>query len=90
MVEARPNTLDREASSEVTVRVRAANSAEPLYFSTAVVRVVLLDINDNAPRFEFSSVEVSVLENATLGSVVTNLQAADQDALSTNVRIGFK
>uniref|UniRef100_A0A1I8HLV4 CELR3 protein n=1 Tax=Macrostomum lignano TaxID=282301 RepID=A0A1I8HLV4_9PLAT len=85
IVEARPETLDREVNTEVTLIVIAVNTAEPSFSSSQPIRVLLLDINDNAPRFEFSRGEVLLYENATVRHVVTDLQATDPDTSSTNL-----
>uniref|UniRef100_A0A1I8H1S3 CELR3 protein n=1 Tax=Macrostomum lignano TaxID=282301 RepID=A0A1I8H1S3_9PLAT len=88
IVEARPETLDREVNTEVTLIVIAVNTAEPSFSSSQPIRVLLLlDINDNAPRFEFSRGEVLLYENATVRHVVTDLQATDPDTSSTNIEV---
>ena len=48
--------------------------------STSVtVQISVLDINDNAPLFEFQSYEVNVTESAQMGYSVLNLTATDSD-----------
>ena len=43
--------LDREQISSYSLAVRASDGGEPPNFSDVTVKVVVGDINDNAPRF---------------------------------------
>ena len=45
-----------------------------------MVTVVLSDENDNRPEFELPLYEASVVENATIGHVVTVVRATDGDS----------
>lgn len=52
------------------------------------VRVVLVDENDNAPRFRAVEYRMSIKANVAKGSLVTQIQAADPDA-GSNGRITY-
>jgi len=47
--------------------------------SCALVRLSIVDVNDNAPRFTGSSYSFSVVENASVGSFVGQVHAIDRD-----------
>lgn len=47
--------------------------------SSARVNVKLLDMNDNVPVFEENSYKFNVLENATIGTKIGDVQAKDKD-----------
>ena len=46
---------------------------------TAVAVVTVIDVNNNAPRFLQDSYAVSLLENATVGTSVVQVEAVDDD-----------
>jgi len=48
--------------------------------SSVSVRVEVLDVNDNAPRWPDDPVVVTVAEDAAVGSVIYNFTASDADA----------
>lgn len=47
--------------------------------SSARVNVKLLDMNDNVPVFDENSYKFNVLENATIGTKIGDIQATDKD-----------
>lgn len=54
--------------------------------STTTVRITVVDQNDNAPRFNETIYDVSILENATIGHVLLVLHAQDEDTgINANV-----
>ncbi|XP_052751367.1 cadherin-23 [Galleria mellonella] len=55
------------------------SSVGNLELSSARVNIKLLDMNDNAPIFEQSSYKFNVLENATIGTKIGDVQATDKD-----------
>ncbi|XP_016061113.1 PREDICTED: protocadherin beta-2 [Miniopterus natalensis] len=71
--------LDREAQSEITLSLTALDGGTPPRSGTALVRVEVLDINDNAPEFAKLLYEVQVLENSPIGSQVAIVSARDLD-----------
>ena len=76
-------TLDREEAAIVIVTVRAHDNPvnESLRLSSEVnVTIDVLDINDNTPTFGVDVLTAGVLDDATLGTVVTTLEATDSDA----------
>ncbi|KAK3929465.1 Cadherin-related tumor suppressor [Frankliniella fusca] len=70
--------LDREAVSAYTITVGAIDSGSPPETGTTVVRVLVEDVNDNAPRFDDNTVGY-VAENEPAGTSVMVLSATDAD-----------
>ncbi|XP_058398562.1 protocadherin beta-18-like [Diceros bicornis minor] len=73
-------SLDREKESELRLKLTALDGGSPPRSGTALVRVLVLDINDNAPEFERPIYEVQVPENSPLESLVIKVSATDLDA----------
>ncbi|KAI5941950.1 putative protocadherin beta-18 [Manis javanica] len=73
-------SLDREKEPELRLTLTALDGGSPPRSGTALVRVLVLDINDNAPKFERPVYEVQVPENSPLDSLVLKLSATDLDA----------
>ncbi|XP_027874627.1 protocadherin-like wing polarity protein stan [Xiphophorus couchianus] len=59
-------------SSEISVSIKAAQTDDPLKTADAVVSVTVEDVNDNAPEFDQSSYNVSLLVNS-LTNTITDL-----------------
>ncbi|XP_066197574.1 putative protocadherin beta-18 [Saccopteryx leptura] len=72
--------LDREKDRELRLTLTALDGGSPPRSGTAVVRVSVLDVNDNAPEFERPVYEVQVPENSPLDSLVVKVSATDLDA----------
>ncbi|XP_054424284.1 protocadherin beta-12-like [Pteronotus mesoamericanus] len=73
-------SLDYEEQSELSFILTALDGGSPPRSGTALVRVVVLDINDNTPEFEQPFYEVKILENSLLGSLVVAVSAWDLDS----------
>uniref|UniRef100_A0A8D1F092 Cadherin domain-containing protein n=1 Tax=Sus scrofa TaxID=9823 RepID=A0A8D1F092_PIG len=73
-------TLDREKEPELRLTLTALDGGSPPRSGTTNVRVLVLDINDNAPEFERPTYEVLVPENSPLDSLVVKVSATDLDA----------
>nr|ABB03451.1 protocadherin PCNS [Xenopus laevis] len=71
--------LDRESQPTYTMDIMAVDGGEPALSGTAVVNVRVLDFNDNSPVFERSTVTVDLLEDAPVGYLLLDLNAADAD-----------
>ena len=70
--------------------VRASDGAVPekVRYRDGNVKVVISDVNDNAPSFETSSILATVQEDANIGDVVITLLANDPDA-GTNSELRY-
>ncbi|NXA39740.1 PCDGA protein, partial [Eudromia elegans] len=80
--------LDREAVSEYNVTVRATDGGSPSLWSSAVLPLRVLDVNDNAPVFAEARYSARVSENNAAGALVL-LSASDSDA-GTNARVTYR
>ncbi|NXP73377.1 PCDGA protein, partial [Ramphastos sulfuratus] len=90
--------LDREEVSEYNITVRAADGGSPPLWSSKVLTLRVLDVNDNAPVFSEKSYSARLPENnaagalvltdAPAGSMVLNVSATDVDA-GTNALITY-
>ncbi|XP_044931319.1 protocadherin beta-4 [Mustela putorius furo] len=72
--------LDREEQSEFSLTLMALDGGSPPKSGTMTVRIVIIDVNDNAPEFVHTPYKVQVLENSPLGSPVLSVSARDIDA----------
>ncbi|XP_068260197.1 protocadherin-23 [Nyctibius grandis] len=71
--------LDHENTSSYRLVVQAADKGNPRLSATSIVRIQVLDINDNAPVVQPLG-EVEVPENALPGFIVTWVSASDADS----------
>ncbi|ODM97824.1 Cadherin-related tumor suppressor [Orchesella cincta] len=75
--------LDRESVSTYSLTVGAIDTGVPPQTGTTIVKINLLDVNDNGPTLQNSSRSGTVLENEPANSRVMTLHAQDLD-LSPN------
>nr|XP_044996323.1 protocadherin-11 X-linked isoform X1 [Jaculus jaculus] len=80
--------LDREEKDTYVMKVKVEDGGFPQRSSTAILQVSVADTNDNQPIFTEQEIEVSIPENAPVGSSVTQLHATDAD-IGENARIHF-
>jgi len=73
------SVMDREVVTKFTVMVCATDHGEPRKSSTAVLTVVVDDVNDNAPQFQELSYTATIREDHGLGSPLLTLATADAD-----------
>uniref|UniRef100_A0A663DYD7 Cadherin domain-containing protein n=1 Tax=Aquila chrysaetos chrysaetos TaxID=223781 RepID=A0A663DYD7_AQUCH len=71
--------LDHENTSSYRLVVQAADKGNPRLSATSIVRIQVLDVNDNAPVVQPLG-EVEVPENALPGFMVTQVSASDEDS----------
>ncbi|XP_074068889.1 protocadherin beta-15-like [Macrotis lagotis] len=72
-------TLDREVQPEVTLTLTALDGGSPPKSGISQIRVLVVDINDNAPVFVQAQYEVQIPENSPIGSLVVTVSARDLD-----------
>ncbi|KAH9373916.1 hypothetical protein HPB48_001092 [Haemaphysalis longicornis] len=84
---ARP--IDREQKDLIELKISAKDGGPNPRWAHSVLRVQLLDENDQAPAFALSSFKASLPENAEPGSLVTVLSAADGD-LGSNGSVAYR
>ncbi|KAG7484455.1 hypothetical protein MATL_G00049540 [Megalops atlanticus] len=71
--------LDYETDPKPSLTVVATDGGRPPLSSTAVVKVILQDINDNEPVFGSSFYNVSIKENTSAGTCFLEVVATDAD-----------
>ncbi|KAM8847880.1 protocadherin alpha-8-like [Synchiropus picturatus] len=71
--------LDREKQPVIDLILTAADGGKPVRTGTAIVRVNVMDVNDNAPIFTKSLYKLRVSEGAQRGSAIIQLNATDLD-----------
>uniref|UniRef100_A0A5F9CEH3 Cadherin domain-containing protein n=2 Tax=Oryctolagus cuniculus TaxID=9986 RepID=A0A5F9CEH3_RABIT len=80
--------LDREEKDTYVMKVKVEDGGFPQRSSTAILQVSVADTNDNRPVFKENEIEVSIPENAPVGTSVTQLHATDAD-IGENAKIHF-
>ncbi|XP_062045733.1 protocadherin beta-2-like [Lepus europaeus] len=80
--------LDREEEPEIRLTLTAQDGGTPPRSGTALVRIEVVDVNDNAPEFAQLLYEVQVPENSRIGSHVATVSARDSD-IGTNGQISY-
>uniref|UniRef100_A0A668AWP3 Protocadherin 1 n=1 Tax=Myripristis murdjan TaxID=586833 RepID=A0A668AWP3_9TELE len=72
-------SLDRELKDSYDLTIKAVDGGNPQRYSSALLRVVVTDANDNSPKFEKSTYEAEVSENSPVGHSVLQVRANDSD-----------
>lgn len=73
-------TLDREVKESYDMNILVVDGGTPERQSSALLRVIITDQNDNAPKFEKSHYEANLLENSPVGHSVLQVRATDSDS----------
>ena len=71
-------TLDREKKQHYIITLRVQDKGSPPLESSAVVNIVVEDVNDNAPEFQFAKYEFFLREESPPG-IIGNISAVDAD-----------
>ncbi|XP_057588954.1 protocadherin beta-10-like [Hippopotamus amphibius kiboko] len=71
--------LDREKQQELSLTLTALDGGSPPRSGTTTIRVVILDVNDNAPHFSQAIYETQAPENSLVGSLIAKVSAEDAD-----------
>ncbi|KAM3613138.1 uncharacterized protein V6R79_021196 [Siganus canaliculatus] len=71
--------LDREKQAVIELTLTAIDGGKPPKMGTLLIRINVLDVNDNSPSFSKSLYKVQVVENANIGTTLLTLTAMDLD-----------
>nr|CAB3264696.1 putative protocadherin beta-18 [Phallusia mammillata] len=72
--------LDHERSDTEELTIRATDDGTPIKSTSALLRVNIIDANDNAPVFNTPVVTVDLRENLPVGEIITTVEAHDRDS----------
>ncbi|XP_006777008.1 PREDICTED: protocadherin beta-10 [Myotis davidii] len=72
--------LDREKQQELSLTLTALDGGSPPRSGTSTVRIVILDVNDNAPQFSQAIYQTQAPENSPVGSIIATVSAVDVDS----------
>ncbi|XP_027864161.1 protocadherin alpha-5-like isoform X2 [Xiphophorus couchianus] len=80
--------LDRESHASYNLTIIANDDGVPSLSSTTVINVQISDVNDNAPHFLESVINIYVKENSPVGANNFKISAVDPD-MNENARITY-
>lgn len=69
--------LDREQWDSYDLTIKVQDGGNPPRASSALLRITILDMNDNAPKFEKALYEAELSENSPVGHSVLQVSAGD-------------
>ncbi|NXW90897.1 PCDGA protein, partial [Alopecoenas beccarii] len=81
--------LDREDVPEYNVTVRATDGGSPALWSSVMLWLRVLDVNDNAPVFAEARYSARLPENNAAGALVLRVRASDAD-WGQNARVRYR
>ncbi|XP_051539152.1 protocadherin alpha-8-like, partial [Myxocyprinus asiaticus] len=80
--------LDREQIAQYNISVTATDEGTPPLSKTSVLAIDISDVNDNAPRFQESIINIYVKENGPTGGHIATVSAQDNDS-GENARVTY-
>ncbi|XP_047209465.1 protocadherin alpha-10-like isoform X16 [Girardinichthys multiradiatus] len=80
--------LDRELISQYNITIKATDEGSPPLSNTSIVSIQVTDVNDNAPLFSETVINMYVQENSPVGAVLKTVSATDADA-SENSMVNY-
>nr|DBA30669.1 TPA: hypothetical protein GDO54_006624 [Pyxicephalus adspersus] len=81
-------SLDQESQNVHELILTALDGGNPVRSGTAVIRIIVTDVNDNFPIFSQEIYKVSVNENIPVDTTIISVNATDKDA-GTNGQITY-
>ena len=82
--------MDHETKTFYNITIAARDLGSPTLSSFATLLVTVSDVDDNAPVFHKDKYTASLLENATAGTFVAQVNASDMDAAEENKAIHYR
>ncbi|XP_053321574.1 protocadherin gamma-B5-like isoform X4 [Spea bombifrons] len=71
--------LDRETQNIYEFILTALDNGKPTKSGTALITIIITDVNDNSPIFSQDIYKASVSENTPINSIVLSVSASDKD-----------
>ncbi|KAM9849599.1 uncharacterized protein ACBR49_006880 [Aulostomus maculatus] len=81
-------SLDRELIPQYNITIKATDEGTPPLSNTSMVVIQVSDVNDNAPHFAETAINMYVKENSQIGAVLKTVTADDAD-VSENGRVSY-
>ncbi|XP_075131442.1 protocadherin gamma-B1-like isoform X30 [Leptodactylus fuscus] len=81
-------SLDRERQDVYEIVLTALDGGKPPKTGTAVIKIIVLDVNDNFPKFNRDTYKISLGENVPIGFLVVQLNVVDEDE-GLNAQISY-
>ncbi|KAG8439037.1 hypothetical protein GDO86_005291, partial [Hymenochirus boettgeri] len=81
-------SLDRETQSYYEFTLTASDGGNPVQTGTTLIKITVIDFNDNFPIFTQEVYKLSISENIPLNSPVLCVNASDKDT-GTNAQITY-
>ena len=81
--------LDRESVARYSLVVTATDRSNPMLSSSTTVEVIILDKNDNPPKFLENPYNCTIDENSAINSRVCSVRALDDD-FGENASISYE
>jgi protocadherin Fat 1/2/3 len=81
-------SFDREKKDKYSIVVIARDKGVPQLSEEVTVRILVVDENDQAPKFNQTKYETSVPENAPVGTKILQVQAIDLD-VGDNAKLDY-
>ncbi|XP_043924990.1 protocadherin beta-3-like isoform X11 [Protopterus annectens] len=80
--------LDREKKSVYNIAITAVDDGSPPLSSTAIIHLLISDINDNRPVFNKGWYKMQIIENNNPGALIGSVMATDMDT-SENAQVFY-
>ncbi|XP_058804510.1 fat-like cadherin-related tumor suppressor homolog isoform X2 [Phymastichus coffea] len=80
--------LDRERESEYFLNITVYDLGKPQKSASRMLAVTVIDVNDNAPKFEKALASYRISENTLNGTIIFRANATDAD-LGDNAKITY-
>eukprot|EP00079_Xenopus_tropicalis_P023059 XP_012815157.1 PREDICTED: protocadherin gamma-B1 isoform X4 [Xenopus tropicalis] len=71
--------LDREKQSNLEIILTASDGGNPVKTGRAVIKIIVIDVNDNVPMFSKELYQVSLTEGVPVNTLVIDMNATDED-----------
>ncbi|KAL3852704.1 hypothetical protein ACJMK2_016322, partial [Sinanodonta woodiana] len=78
------STFDYEITKALSLLVRVSDKGFPSLSTECRVKIILNDVNDNAPVFQAIEFTVSIPESSEIDTTITSVTASDADSNANN------